>query len=548
MTAALPCPRRVRLAALSVAALLVLSTAPAAAGRFVSVIVMGWSAPASATDVRGAGGFVDASLPVLDGVLAHVPESAVAGLSRRAVVVRDRTVRMQGSSYGDGLVSAYPPEVGAPALWRDGEAGKKVTVALVDTGVADVPDLGGRVIARADLTSEQNGQDSFGHGTFMAGLIAGNGASSGGRYVGVAPEAKLMSVKVAGGDGITTLGQVLVGVQVVDSSAKRFDVGVMLLALDSGSPLPPELDPLSRALRRVWSHGVTVVVPAGNSGPELGSVSAPGEDPVLLTAGSVNDLGTPQVLDDSVSEFSGRGPTRWGGEKPDVAAPGEHLVSLRAPGSTIDRENPAAVVEGSYFKGTGTSMSAAVTAGAAALLLGRRGEMDPDQVKAVLMGSANPIPAGDADTVGAGIVNAADAAALDAPEDLPQVPDEGDGESGDGPGKSAWTKDGRGGYSLDARQWAGNIDEAARQWAARQWADEDFSARQWAARQWAARQWAARQWAARQARQWSFEEWAARQWSARQWSSVEWVARQWSARQWSARQWSARQWSASAFG
>jgi serine protease AprX len=441
-------------------------------------------------------------------------------------------------------------------------------VALVDTGVAAVPDLADRVIATANFSDETSHEDTYGHGTFQAGLIAGDGSSSGGAYTGVAPEADLLSVKVAGADGSTSLGQVLAGVQLVDSAADRFNVRVLLLAVDSESPLPPDLDPLSWALRTVWSHGVVVVVPAGNNGGEPGSIAAPGEDPWLLTAGSVDDQGTPDVSDDTVAHSTGTGPTRWGDEKPEIAAPGEHLVSVRAPGSTVDAQNPGAVVGDDYFRGSGTSMSAAVTAGAAALLVQARPELSPDEVKMLFQATAQPIPDGDAASIGAGVVDAAAAVAFDGElPDLPSLPDLGEAEEPftppglrydwrrDEDGVWRWDSDkanvssgqdqARGDAEWNARRWA-DVEWAARRWAQADWAARQWAARQWAARQWAARRWAARQWSARQwnARQWSMDEWNARQWSARQWSADEWEARQWSARQWSARQWSARQWSA----
>ncbi len=546
--------RALRSAAFALAfAALVWSTPVAQAmGKLVSVIVTSNSVGDAATATLEEGGRVEAPLPIVDGVLAKVPSSRLDELMRKAIVTSDRPMKVQSSTYGGSLVSAYPAEVGATSMWNDGVAGEGVTVALVDTGVANVPDLAGRVIASADLSPELTFEDGYGHGTFMAGLIAGNGASSGGRYTGVAPASKLMSVKVAASDGSTSLGRVLLGVQLVDESAERFNVRVALLALDSDSPLPPSLDPLTRSLRRLWAHGVVVVVPAGNHGPDAGTISSPGEDPVLLTAGSVDDLGTNDVADDVVSDFSSRGPTRWGMPKPDVAAPGHHLVSLRAPGSTVDEANPSARVEDAYFKGSGTSMSAAVTAGAAALLLQKRPSLSPDQVKAMFMGSAVPIPAGDVDSVGAGVVDVAAAAAGGAPEGLPAVPD--DGVSFKFPNVGGfhfdWYGDDVNGYRFlarewGAREWAARAWDArawdAREWAAREWAQARWDAREWAARSWDAREWGAREW---NAREWAAREWAARSWDARSWDAREWAARQWTARAWDAREWSARSWDA----
>lgn len=530
--------RRITAALAALAVTLAFMPAARALERLTSVIVSSADAFAAAEAVETAGGSVTAMLPVADAVAARVPEHAIASVARVASVVADRPMRLESSSFAQGSapVTAYPYEVGATSTWASGNTGAGVSVALVDTGVADVEDLGERVIARADLSGEDTGLDGYGHGTFLAGLIAGNGSASGGRYVGVAPSANLVSIKVASADGSTNLSKVLAGVQLARSSASLFNTRVLVLAVSSESPMPPDLDPLSRALRRVWASGIVVVVPAGNDGPAEGTIASPGEDPVLLTIGSVDDQGTAGLLDDTVSEWSSRGETRWGDPKPDVAAPGEHLIGLRSPGSTVDRLYPGSAVESAYFRGSGTSMAAAVAGGAAALLLAARPTLSADRAKAILMGTANPIPAGGGTTTGAGIVNAADAIAVDYTDPLPSMP----GDDDESPSDGAWEPVG------STWVWRGaRVDEISRRaWAERQWADSDWQSRQWAARQWTARQWVARQWASRQwaSRQWASRQWAGSQWASRQWSSRQWAGRQWTEEDWLGRQWVARQW------
>lgn len=577
MTTAPATPRR--MTAAFAAAIMTLSLAQVSrAASMLSVVVTGSSAQAAAESVRDAGGTVGEMLPIVDGVAARIPSTSVGLLSRHATVVADRPLRTQSASYGGALATVYPHEVGATATWAAGNAGAGVSVALIDTGIADVADLRGRVIASADVSGDASGGDGYGHGTFLAGLVAGDGTASGGRYTGIAPAANLVSIKVARADGSTNLSRVLLGVQLARSSAARFNTRVLLLALSSESPMPPDLDPLSLALRRAWASGIVVVVPAGNDGPASGSVASPGEDPVLLTVGSVDDRGTTDVFDDLVSPWSARGVTRWGDPKPDVAAPGEHLVGLRAPGSTVDRANPGSVVEGAYFKGSGTSMSAAVAAGAAALLIAERPDYSPDDVKYALMAGATPIPDGDADSVGAGVVEVASALEAGRPSDLPPVPGQGEDDESKPSGKwesadgaQAWIakeknfdKDAEKAWEWAGRQWASDRwDErewagrqwAGRQWAGRQWAHGVWLGRQWAGRQWAGRQWATQEWLGRQwsgrqwaGRQWTEAEWLGRQWSGRQWSAGEWEGRQWSGRQWSGRQWSGRQWSSDRWG
>jgi serine protease AprX len=463
--------------ALAVAALPLVS----AAASFVSVVATGSSDAAAADAVGRVGGEVVARLPIVDGVVARVPADRLEILSRSVHVAADRTLRVRSDSYAGSPSTAFPYEVGAPALWPRA-AGEGVGIALVDTGVSPVPDVLDRVAAVADLTPERTFFDTYGHGTFMAGLLAGDGTASNGRYLGVAPRSHLVSVKVAVSDGSTTLGTVLRALQLVDHSRARFNIRVLLLALSSGSERSPDRDPLTRALRVLWSHGIFVVVPAGNSGPDVGTVESPGNDPVLFTAGAVDDLGTNAASDDVVVEWSGRGPTRFGAAKPDVAAPGAHLVSLRAPGSTVDRQNPSARVDGAYFRGSGTSMAAAVTAGAAALVLSEDRALDPDELKARLVAGATPIHA-DANAAGAGIVNASAAAG-----EIGGGHGSGEGHGGDGRWKGPGFWNGR---IWDGRVWDGRV------WSGRVWDGRVWSGRVWSGRIWDGRVWSGRVWAGR---------------------------------------------------
>lgn len=463
--------RRRRSAAFVLSALLIALLPVASDVRsVVSVVVSGRSVSESAGAVRSVGGEVVSDLPLVDGVTARIPSSRVDALARAVDVVADRPLHVRSASFSAEPTTAYPYEVGAVEAWAL-TAGDGVGVALIDTGVAPVPDLIDRVAGWADLTPEHSFADTFGHGTFMAGLIAGDGTSSGGRYTGVAPRANLVSIKVAVSDGSTTLGTVITGLNVAYNARSAFNVRVALLALSSGSVKAPERDPLSRALRRLWEAGIFVVVPAGNDGPESGTIDSPGNDPVLITAGSVDDRGTPSVGDDLVSEWSSRGPTPWGAAKPDVAAPGAHLVSVRAPGSTIDAQNPGARVEDAYFRGSGTSMSAAVTAGVAALILSSEPQLTPDQLKDRMMADATPLAGAPATAVGAGVVRAA----VDGPAQVPP----GGGIVVDRPG---------GHWKWDTLVWNGRI------WDGRIWDGRIWDGRVWDGRVWDGRVWDGRLW------------------------------------------------------
>jgi len=494
-----------------------------------------------AGQVRAVGGEVLDRLPLVGGLVARLPRGASLPTGQ---VVPNRPVGVSGSSAASGPASTVRATLGlgAPA----GE-GKGVTVAVVDTGVADTPDLAGRV-THVDVTGDGTG-DGYGHGTFVAGLVAGDGSASGGSYAGVAPGADVLDVRVAHDDGTSDLVTVLRGLQVV---ANHPEVDVVNLSLSSGSPLPYQLDPLTIALESLWRNGATVVVPAGNDGDEgRGSIASPGVDPVLLTVGGLDESGTADHHDDVIADWSSQGPAPQGVQKPDLAAPGAHVISTAAVGSKVWNDNPDSRVGSGYLRGSGTSFSTAVTSGAVAALLAQRPGLEPDQVKSLLTRTAYKVHEAQWLAGSGGL-------ALDAAVKAPVRMDQDNAEPFPGD-PAAWGELVNAILSGDdataARQWAALSPEArqwaARQWAARQWAAGSWAEISWAARQWAARQWAASSWGARQwaARQWSDEDWAARQWAARQWSADEWTARQWAARQWSARQWSeddwtARQWSA----
>jgi serine protease AprX len=515
-------------------------TTPFGGGR---VVVSGADAATIAAAVRAAGGTVVDALPLVGGVVADLPAGAqlpglvVAGDRRLAVAAAESDSDASGDEPGPVLTDRAT--VGLDAAAPTGEG---VTVAVVDTGVADVPDLTGRVLhidatLRHPRTTEPSSRgvgDGYGHGTFVAGLVAGDGRASGGRYTGSAPGARVLDVRVAGDDGSTSLVSVLRGLQAVAANADALNVRVLNLSLASGSPLPYQLDPLTQALEALWRQGITVVTAAGNDGPTPGAVSSPGLDPTLLTAGALDEAGTPDRADDTVAPYSSRGPAAQGVAKPDVVAPGSHLVSLRAPGSTVDAENPASRVGTDYFRGSGTSMSTAVTSGVVADLLSARPDLTPDQVKSLLVGTAYTapgLPRGDA--AGAGGVDAA--AALAAP--TPAVEQHGNSNPvRPGPARlwdrfSAAVLDGD--RSKAARLWR-EFSPEMRSWVDQAWASLDPATRDWVGRSWVGRSWVGADGSA--------EDWVARSWVARSWIADSWVGRSWVGRSWVGRSWVGRSW------
>ena len=358
--------------------------------------------PAPELAVRRLGGQVTRALPIVAGFAATVPAARageLAGQPGVRAVTPDAKVRVQAAAPGGGTIrSVYPKTIKADAVWKRGVTGRGVTVAVLDTGVANVPDLAGRLVqVRNDLTGqttpcknlsgELDCNDRYGHGTFIAGLVAGNGASSGGKWKGVAPEASVLSVKAAGADGAADVSNILAAIQWVVSFKDRYNIRVLNLSLGTDSTQDWRVDPLNYAVERAWAAGMTVVVAASNEGPGAGTITKPADDPWVVTVGATDDRGTAGLGDDQLPDFSGRGPTAHGLAKPDVAAPGAHVISLRAPGSTIDTQFPW-YVDGSYRRGSGTSMATGVVSGAVALMLQANPGFTPDRVKHALAATA----------------------------------------------------------------------------------------------------------------------------------------------------------------
>jgi serine protease AprX len=191
---------------------------------------------------------------------------------------------------------------------------------------------------------------------------------------------------------------------------------VLNLSLGLPATLSTVVDPLDQAVEAVWRAGIVVVVSAGNDGPDNGTIDSPGDDPLVITTGALDDAGTVATDDDTMATFSSVGPTSPDGwSKPDLVASGRSVVSLAAPGSTIDTGYPSAQIGSSYFAGSGTSFSTAIVSGAAALLLQAMPYLTPDQVKARLLASAAPGPVGDPFVDGHGALDVA------AATDLPPV-------------------------------------------------------------------------------------------------------------------------------
>src|SRR4051794_4951300 len=383
-----------------VAALLALALAPAAFASTATHIVQlrpGVGVGEGTRAVRAAGGEPAARLPLIGALGARLNAGAAARLARdprvRAVTVNGGVApQSKGPEQAVKSATAYPSSVLAPQAW--GRAtGRGVTVAVIDTGIAgDLPDFrdatgASRVVGSAVVNpAARTASDRFGHGTHVAGIIAGDGSrrtdALAGRYVGIAPDANLVSIKIDDDQGRATVLDAIDGLQFAVDHKDEYGIRVVNLSLESTVAGSYRTDPLDAAVEAAWFHGLVVVAAAGNRGRSVDAVQyAPGNDPFAITVGAVDDRGTRGIGDDQVAKWSSQGTTQDGVAKPELTAPGSQIVSTIAPGSAYLKQCPECVVDGAYFRAGGTSMSAPVVAGVVALVLQAHPEWTPDQVK-----------------------------------------------------------------------------------------------------------------------------------------------------------------------
>jgi serine protease AprX len=503
--------------------------------------------------VTSVGGAVDSLLPIVDGVAARVPADRLDELSGQpgvTAVTADRVGTFSAATFDDTLSSsAYVHNSGAASVWSAAARGANVGVAVIDTGVTPVGDLAGRVVSGPDLSGENNPtRDSFGHGTVMAGIIAGSGAAAGATpRTGVAPSTNVVSVKVAGANGATDVSTVLAAMHWVASFKDTYDIEVLNLSWGVPSTQSPDVDPLNYSVQRLWSLGITVVVAAGNSGPSNGTITKPGDDPVVLTVGAYDDKGDTLTTNDSVPDWSSRGPTAAGLQKPDLVAPGRTLVSTRAPGSTVEAQNPKALVGADYIKGSGSSQAAAVTSGAAALLKAARPTMTPDQVKHALMTTATPIGAVAATAQGRGRINIAAANAADvsaAPVQVLSSTGMGslEGSRGNGP-RVTIPCDGatvllEGERTAWCSPWNGNA------WTGSIWNGNAWTGNAWTGNAWTGNAWTGNAWTNSG---WTGNAWTGNAWTGNAWTGNAWTGNAWTGNAWTGNAWTGNAWTGSTF-
>lgn len=548
-------------------------------------------------DVNRSGAKVNRRLAIINAVAATVPASGSAALAKSAALVSvttDAPVRPQGkeksttttrttssatststtttadpvaststtstSTVTDGI-SEYASDsgsmrwitqnIGATTLWSRGATGAGIDIAVVDTGVAQVPGLAGKVIDGPDISLDSPyapvlGVDAYGHGTHMASIAAGLDAGTTNltdptKFVGVAPGARIINVKVGAFDGATDVSQVIAGIDWVVQHRKDpgFNIRVLNLSYGTDSLLPTHDDPLSWAAEVAWRYGIVVVASAGNDGSQT-KVLSPANNPVIIAVGALNQDTKGRL---SAADFTSTSGTR----QPDVWAPGNHVLGLRVPNSYVDARYPTARVGTRLFRGSGTSQAAAVTSGAAALLLSANPTANPDQIKAALMrGKGVRQEAGsdlDLDTADMLLKDGSLSKVNVGP--YQGFPGEGSLEAtrGNGPRLSFNGVLLTGEQDIFGKTWNGPL-MAYNAAALRAWNGGVFNGSQWSGNAWAGNAWAGSAWTGNA---WAGNAWAGNAWAGNAWAGSAWTGNAWAGNAWAGNAWAGNSWSGNAW-
>jgi serine protease AprX len=474
--------------------------------------------------------------------------------------------------------------IGARELWAQKDAsgrsltGQGVSVALLDSGVNPVESLdgAGKVTYGPDLSIEGNGvltqQDTFGHGTFMAGIIAGRGTANPSSalpkapanvQLGVAPDAGLLAMKLATTDGSVDVSQVIAALDWVTQHPELPDgtrVRVINLSYGTDSAQAYLADPLAAAAENAWKHGIVVVTSAGNGGSDNGRLTDPAIDPFVIAVGATDSkakLNGWAPNKTTAAEFSQVGSTT---RHADLVAPGTSLVSARAPGSFIDVNNPSGLVSGDtsgkLFRGSGTSQSAAVVSGSVALLLQAYPTLTPDQVKYALTSSADPVKNADPIAVGAGTLDLAQAlkiagrlAGTDKKAATLGAAATQHFASSTGQGSIDAARAGSYLVDADGVELSGEIDVQGTDWNPAAWWQATSTLTAWSGGQWLGVTWTGDDWLPAtdglSSHRWGSHRWGSHRWGSADWESASWDSHRWGSHRWGSHRWGDEEWGSS---
>jgi len=437
--------------------------------------------------------------------------------------------------------------MGAQAWWDAGYTGAGIDVAVIDSGVSPVQGLStpNKILYGPDLSLESQSPtrrnlDSFGHGTFMAGLIAGRDPSAVAPYTsapaavyrGMAPDARIVSIKVASADGGADVTQVIAAIDWVVQHAHDPGLNIRILNLSYGTNAtqPYYVDPLAFAVEQAWKAGIVVFAAAGNTGYQKGhgapGLADPAYDPMIGAVGAYDSKGTAAFKDDTMGTYSASCSALPGAKRPDFVTPGSHLQGLRVVGSYVDLAHPEGILGDSYSRGSGTSEATAIASGAAALILQKYPNLTPDQLMKYIGDNGQKVPGSDDNAQGKGELDLSKLLTKNPPKDAPlrlDVKKQSDG-SGSIDASRGTDHVAMGGTTLSGEMdiFGHPIDAVAL--AVAEAAGNSWSGGTWNGNSWSGNSWSGNSWSGNS---WSGNSWSGNSWSGNSWSGNVWATSFW---------------------
>ena len=451
----------------------------------------------------------------IDGVRASLTGLQILSLAKKPFVTSvtpNEPVTMSAVQLPYSNPQLWSAATGAIVDYTNAALPNLPSIAVVDSGIQPGrADFGARVLTQVNLASltPNSSGDGYGHGTFVAGIAAGSAPG----YAGVAPKANLVSLDVMNDQGEATVADVIRACDWILANKSTYNIRVANFSLHSANRASVLFDPLDQAVEKLWLNGVTVVAAAGNyaqNGQASGVQFAPGNDPFVITVGA-SDIGTSlSAADDTNAPWSAWGYTPDGFMKPDLAAPGRYIIGPSPATGQLALQRPGSVTAPGYMQLSGTSFSAPMVAGAAAMILAKNPSWTPDQVKAALMLTATPEPAAPQGSLGVGGLNIPAARMLNQNANLPN-PNAGLDQF--------VTSASDGSRVFDSAAWE-SAASANVAWNSVAWSDAAWSDAAWASVAWSSVAWSDAAWASAA---WGTAAWSDAAWSDAAWSDAAWA-------------------------
>lgn len=372
----------------------------------LTAVVFSHSSNAAARSVERAGGHVTHDLHLINAVGASISENQLDSLSKDATLSRlviaenDSLINDQSAATAPQITRWLKKSVTRPAVnntlhnYLERVAptltGRGIGIALIDTGLS--PGAATKIdspLARRSFNALTNTvgeiEDQSGHGTHLASLISGFGSN----FRGIAPNADIIAIKAFNREDIANTLDIIRAIQWVVDHRAEYNIRVLNLSISASADLPYYLDPMNIALTNAWNEGLIIVVSAGNEGPSKSSVTAPGNNPWLITVGAADFKDNEGWT--HIAPFSGRGPTNTGHIKPDIIVPGTLLAGVQAVGAKRPAAEPDHRDPDGFWITSGASQASAIAAGLIALILEARPHLSNYDVKCILANTASPL-------------------------------------------------------------------------------------------------------------------------------------------------------------